>query len=1403
MQRRKWAAAVAGLVATIAVGTVLPATGRPPSPRKGTLAAAGISGSEGSMQPVNTPARISRIAWVPGSDHDGWAVGHVVGYQPGWDTASGDGQLVFLRHEDGGWLIDGPPVDAAGRAVNPALSSLSLAKSGEGWAVGPRGTVVHHRPGGEWVVQSLCPAVTCEDLVGVAISPNGKSGYAVGNASTVLRLESGRWRADDVAAATAQQRIDLVAVADVGDGDAWAIAGSSSRSLQLFRRSDGWARVTTGKPLFDGPHPTNNRESGSTNLAVVGTSVVESADGTVWFGGGMFPVDPAKPLGDPATGDTERPFTIALRDGAFTSYCPDQYSLSNSQASTTKLCDKPMPVSPYEITSLSAVDEGDVLAGGLGLFRFADGAWYREPNAVGYISSLAFSSPSEGWAATSGDTLGTGGTAHSSSITVGHYTASPERPSVARWPQPSMEVLQGVAAGSGGKALAVGNDGATLVYRPGVGWDTLLRRTDRALHAVAWDGADTGWAAGERGVVLRFDGRRFEIDDAASAVTAQSIFGIAIGSNGRGYAVGTTGAILVFENGRWRRDPSSGRATTAPLYDVTAAGAGFVAVGADATVLVNPSGAPGDWRVEPSLAQAVRRPRLAAPTLYSAASTADGTVVLAGEQSVLATGRVGEAFKPFHAPLEGTLLDAAAVMQGGKLHITAAVAPPGTRKFLADQVGAAQSWVSVFDGARWRDAELAHRITAPGQIETSAARDPVLAVDLEPGRTAGWAVGGTRDNLPDGEGHLSVASTSSVFRVDPTGDPGPPDTRVRPAFAEAPGAFSLAFFSDTGCDASLCSISTGAGSAPDTVAQAIQAEVNELAGAQGGPRFTVFGGNARTTGIPEELGEFRGYLADFDVPTFGVPGIRDVFSSLSSGSVNLPPGFGDNLYRPPNAARQLAPGNQFFLNEFADQAQPWGTGGHREKGFAPVDVGEPAKEGAARTHYAFDYAPDGKALARFVLVDTSTGQVGRPKDGTQNPDEDQSAWLNAVLADARAAGIPTVVAMNQPTLDPTSAVATPLLADGAVFEGTAASLGVSAVLAGFVRANAVYRVPNEQSPVNVPFILSGAGGAALGGSRFPADGHYHAWQLVTIDPGQVSLTNPQAGVRVRSMPVLESVALNAADGLDAPTGSTLRFRGVGRGIDGGNPSTDPTQGRRTYLTFPLPNPCPDSGPFYGGCLSQSALRPDYHFVSEDPSVAQFVAMEADGVPLVRDGHLTPDDQSGLLCAMRPGTVWVNIVSGAHRSRMPVTVRPGEGVCSKFPVLQTLVPHFAAAAPQPGSPAPAPAQPAASKTFVPTPPIPESVALVLPPAPAPIAAPSPPASAAGASKEEEEPETQTEGQEGDGAPGQEFRAISQPYDPAEGWAVGGAAILLGVVGAGAAALRKPSRRHVPAPARRHA
>ncbi len=65
----------------------------------------------------------------------------------------------------------------------------------------------------------------------------------------------------------------------------------------------------------------------------------------------------------------------------------------------------------------------------------------------------------------------------------------------------------------------------------------------------------------------------------------------------------------------------------------------------------------------------------------------------------------------------------------------------------------------------------------------------------------------------------------------------------------------------------------------------------------------------------------------------------------------------------------------------------------------------------ARTHYAFDSDGPGGTV-RVIVIDNSLGSLAA-SDPHQNPAEAQLPWLEAVLADARAKGIPAIVMGNR------------------------------------------------------------------------------------------------------------------------------------------------------------------------------------------------------------------------------------------------------------------------------------------------------------------------------------------------------------------------------------------------------
>src|SRR5205807_5640843 len=121
-------------------------------------------------------------------------------------------------------------------------------------------------------------------------------------------------------------------------------------------------------------------------------------------------------------------------------------------------------------------------------------------------------SPSEGWVATTN--APTGGPA-AASFTVGHFTDHPQPSQLARWPNPAVEPLYGVAVSPDGqRAMAVGDiapfSGDTaMLYRPGVGWDQFTSVALTNLRSAAWSSNDEAWAVGTNGGIVRLNGTTF------------------------------------------------------------------------------------------------------------------------------------------------------------------------------------------------------------------------------------------------------------------------------------------------------------------------------------------------------------------------------------------------------------------------------------------------------------------------------------------------------------------------------------------------------------------------------------------------------------------------------------------------------------------------------------------------------------------------------------------------------------------------------------------------------------------------------------------------------------------------------------------------------------------------------
>jgi hypothetical protein len=1430
--------AVAGFVLALAGNGVVPPAVLSLAPTATQLGTQQLDTA--TMQPVNVPARPVRVAVVPGTGGtEAWAIAYSSAIVAGW-TPGGLGQTVLLHYTKAtGWQLTGPPVGADGSPSTARLSGIAMAAGGEGWAVGQGGVIVHHGAGdgSTWrVVQSK----TQLPLTAISLSPSGATGFAVGDYDstnhhlTSLSLSNGQWSLDGATDLSGATSLDLTAVSTVSDsGEAWAVSGDTSGSLDVIHRSGGtWQRVLTNQTQFDNPSGGQAANGGGITVG----------SGGVWVVGRMQSSDPTHPLGDSQAGDRSRPFAISLigSGSSYTakSYCPGimtvqsgntQSPQQNGQATYSKVCDEDFPLAAFGLTGVSSfgdVGSGEAFAAGMGLFHFVQvggkGTWEREPDPIGFLSSLSMSAPDEGWMTGTGSNAITGA-ALGENMAIGHWTKHPQVPAMARWPEPGMSPLEGVALDPSGSgvALAVAGDGERVRYVPGFGWEVLTHHNAK-LHGIAWPATNNAWAVGTAGTMSHWDGYAWTDTQAPrnhATDPMPTLYGVAFSDAGHGWAVGGNGVLLDYVNGSWRRDSQSSVLTNQPLYAVAAAGGVAVAAGAGGVVLVNQG---GTWQVDKAagaLAQVLGTPPSVA-TFYSAASLPNGTLAVAGTQGVMLVRQPGRAFAPVGSDrgwtVDGTVIALALSRSGsGAPEILASVSPHSNAKYVDGTLATTDGYMFVGDASsdwsdvQWHDIELNDQSTMWTSTDTAAAHDPVYAIAIAPGTLHGWAVGGYPSLTLDDSNQSSERQTSSgsVYRVDLAGSPNPPSSLISLPSPPASG-YTFAFLGDSACSAGICGAALGSGATADTVLQEAQQEIEMV-----DPSLTVFGGNMRGTGYPSELSVFKRYMQNWTMPVVAALGDQDTSGALNPS--NIAPGA-------PNQSGLTT--NTPYLNLFNDMPAPWGHGQdtrHLYNGLVSADVAADSAPtpGQANNHYAFDFQPPGlPAQVRFIVLDDSSGTLSKSQDNpAETAGNTQLTWFQSELADAHSKGLQTIVVMNTPSDDPRSATpGTGLTTDGVTFDQNVSMNGVSAVFASHINGNMRASI-STPGGASVPLFVSGGGGSPLEGSRNSLHGYYHSWLLVTVDPDHKTQPGGQATVTVQSMPVIESVAMR----IDTPSpeagvfaGHASQVYGLGRLPDSGignlnGPNPDATQSKADYVQFPpafygAGNCLPTTGQPGTGeldtCSEPYALSPYHRFWSEDENIAAFVkpcglAYAPYGPCVDGANRLIPDrvGQYGYLCAIKPGKVWIDVLMGIHLARELVTVNPGAGPCNEHPLPPPPPPNPKTVPPvqpvvvQPNAqtvvaPQPRPLVPARhphifhsyNSNLVPA---------VLPP-PVPVLAAAPPLPAAGtAAKKEEKREHAIEHSQESGG-GQTHHAVIRAdadahWDPRPA-AVGGAAAFLMLV-----------------------
>lgn len=1316
------------------------------------------------MDPVMAPARVARVVAVPGSrDGETWAFGHTHWRNDGYSQTDPQGQGVFLSYRRGrGWRIEQPLLDAEGRPTSPGVGAFDMAAGGEGWGVGGTGLLFHRPAGGRWQVDDQSGVVANVDLTAVSLGrdASGVYGWATGAGPTFLRLRDGVWEHDLGSVRGAGGSGDLlgnvVSVATVDRDTAWAVA-ASPRQLVLYRRSaaEGWQRVQTGKTLFDvAPSVQSGGGTPVVNQFASGAAVTVAGD-AVWVTGALQPVDGQRYVSQRGPGtDPQRPFALRIQGTTFTSYCAPIYQLSSGGiSSTNSFCDQPFPFSVGSLPALDGLPTGEVFAGGAGVFRFRDGTWTRRPNVAGLVSSLSFVTATEGWVSSYGNrTADGGGLAASTSPTLGHWTAGPAQPNwLRRWPHPSRNTLEGIALDplGGGRALAVGGSGDIAGLDPAAGWEMMRSPVTVALHDVAWPAARTAWAVGEQGAILRFDGSAWRTDPASGRLTRQPLYALAFRGSGEGIAVGAKGTILRFDGAAWRADPQSGRVSSQRLQAVAYAGESAIAVGEQTTILIDTG---SGWTADataPERFKTLQEGR--SPNLFAVVGTPDGRAFAGGELSILLERPAGGVFAraTSHPMLSGAILALAAAPAGGLVASVASEPSGRVSKYGGSGLIEPTGWLFASDGLIWspvgeqRVAETGTEIDAP--VRRDAVYDIAVAGD---GR--GFAVGGYSADLADEDGHLSSLPTGSIWRLDTGGRPEEAPNHARIPVEAARGSIGFAFLADTACVTGLCSAASGMGSRADEILMRALADV-EASAANGDVRFAAFGGDFRRMGVPDELYAVDRMLDSLSIPSFAAIGDQDLFGGVDA------------------AGETLLASNGYYLSAFAGRPAPWGHA-PAPPGIVPVTTGDAADPGAARTHYAFDYTAGGRAVVRMIFLDTSRNAQ---EVTFQNPPVDQDTWLRSVIDQANTLGIPSVVVMHQPLL---ASIGTG--ARTGTLTAALAGSGVKAVLASHERRNRLIEYVDPVQPF--PVAILGSTGAALEGSWKPEAGAYHAWLHVSIPAGG----GPAV---IRSIPVLESVAISAARGRTAGAGSTLLFRGLARLPDtgGGHISSggDPSQDRAQYLSFPSKRLCRGAleNPNNADCTAPDVMPPDHEFACEDERVCVFVREDPaqPGVPYrTAAGTLERSSTSGLMCALDAGRTFVSLRVGTVRSRLPVTVTGGDGPCVRTAIADPDPSTVVLAADPRRAPVTAerdaPPTILKPKTF--------EIAAIPALAPPPIQpAPAPPGG--GAPKYEEERESATEKAEMTALDPAFRRAASRAPSPVTGGLIGLAVVVatLGIAG----------------------
>ncbi|HEX3239465.1 MAG TPA: hypothetical protein VHR18_04945 [Solirubrobacterales bacterium] len=1367
--RRRLLAAVLAFVAAVALALTVAQGGRGAAASPGTHPLPLL----GTADPVANligaaPAAATPEAWayrqLPLAVGAATAGNRALAFGPPLQAGNPRPQLAFLRStaEQGSWQVYDTPVDASGnpyRGPVPNRLSARITRNGGGVLVGRDPTrpvatqlvVLHHDPGGPWRALEPPPATVlfpaegerpAESLAGelgagqiadAAFDEDGHTGLLfapIGRSAAdgVIHYDGTEWSREEVKVpAGMEDSFHIVAIDATGLANAWAIAEADpaqGRSFVLLQRTttpDGplWVERGLGSARFADRDTPSLGIAGLAPIGGAAQPLTVTADG-VW-------VDLTATI-DGVSRDLTVYYAIAA--GAVSgswcdapSVCTAPLGVKLSRQIGYRSFAWPGPGFGSRILT-NPLDPGGSEESNRGTYLRLDGsAFVRMPGGGGnFRAGGAFYDDDSGWL--------------DGPVEISTRVA-PSRlhpwPVSLRAPLTAATTAPGAAVGAlSSPALAVGVDGGVARYTPGEGWsrEFLLSSSGAVrkpvLRGVAWPEAGRAYAVGDLGAMWQWNANDdlWIADPGVPIGFEGNLTGVAFdpANPDRGFAIGKDGVLLRYGKS-WEQDPLpagfSGRSFTSIAF---AGGEAIVAAGDE--LLVEDG---GGWHPDPSASALLHSAPGGQPYIYAVAGLPDGGAVAAGRDIVIERdGGPGTPWRFSRQPIPGSTAIAAAAVRGGA-GVRAVVSvipqlsfPPADDLPVPDPTQpppVLPPFALPGDGYLLRESadgwEDEQRTAFAGSgSDRPLKSDPVLALQLD-AAGAGWAVGGwsgyadangrgTSASGGGGSGVRARVRTASIARY---ADASPaPRAAGAQAVSMPAGPVRLAVAGNAECEES-CAELAEQGLGPDRSLEAALATVAGFAGGNG-PRALLYTGNRVKSGLGSaDAGRYASLLAS-------QPGLP-VFPAL--GGDDAAGGAGVGPYR----------------SAFASFPAPFGTGA-APAGISTAGIPGAAGSGEARTHYAFDSSGAGGTV-RVVVIDNSLGSLAA-SDPYQNPPEAQLPWLEAVLADARAKGIPTVVMGNR-GLNPNFTPRLNVASDGNEVARALVAGGASAYLFDRPEENRAMRIP-AGAATTIPSFgtgtlgyrsqLSGVVGANAADSLFGDSGVI----VLELDAAARNPATNVAPVSVRLIPVIRDLSLEATDGTLLRRSIPALFSGLGRRPLGGdrwgsasagsgipNPS-----GSSPYTQLP-PEQC-----LVAGC--EDRIEPEYGFTSSDPDIADFVRQDPESSNLRKpyldqNDKVVTDPTSGLLCPFNAGTTTITVSAGGFAYSEKVTVQGGSvrRPCGTRPLRpDRFVRAPAAAAP----PAPPPAPPGGGPPldFTPPAPTPPTPAATPPPNPVNVIPPAP-------------------------------------------------------------------------------